>query len=179
MIGGGLVYSYILGIACLASFVVAFGIYTSHEKGNIAKNIGLVLSLVVLTVSMALFAGFDILAEKVYVSSQVVSSKTIDLVVIKSPEYYLIQNSKGYEYRFVGEEGDEVSTFASAECVDNNIKYDANATPQVTEETISKEYYEKWIFLRNGEKREETTRYQFVIPDEENVLYEERAPAGR
>ena len=68
MIGGGLVYSYILGIACLASFVVAFGIYTSHEKGNIAKNIGLVLSLIVLTVSMALFAGFDILAEKVYVS---------------------------------------------------------------------------------------------------------------
>lgn len=163
--------SYVLGMTCLVSFVAAFGIYTSHEKGNMAKNIGLVLSLVVLTVSISLFAGFDILAERVYVSSDILSTETSNLVVIERPDYYLTWDGKGYEFRYIGETGNEIASFVDAEYSSSDVEYDANEVPQVIEEKVAKKYYKKWLFLKSGVQSEKCIEYKFIIPGEENILH--------
>ena len=69
----------------------------------------------------------------------------------------------------------------SADPKNTNVYYDRHETPQVTKESVTKEYYEEWLFLKGGIKSEERTEYEFIIPDEDSILYADndgRAEAG-
>jgi len=164
--------SYILGIACLVSSAAVFGVYISCEKGSVAKKIGLALLLPVLAASIILFAGFDVLADRIYVSSEVLSSKTSDLVVIEKPNYYLVCSDEGYEFLYIGEAGKETGTFIDIRYIHSDkIRYDTNEVPQVIEEEVAKGYYKKWLFLESGIQNEKYTEYKFIIPSEKDILY--------
>lgn len=166
-------YPYVLGIVCCASFVIAFGFYTSQRKASLVKKVGLALALLAFTTSVALFVGFDLLAEKVYISSETRSSKTFNLIATESPNYYLIRNSKGYNFSYIGKAGSKMGVSVDFRNIsDDGIDYDKNATPQVVEEETVKGYYKKWLFIKSGTQYEECIEYKFTIPSEENILYE-------
>lgn len=172
-------YSSTLGIVCIVSFVIAFSIYTSYEKSSIVKDICFLLSLFTLFLSMALSVGFDILAKKVYVSSIVDSSETVDLLKIEGTNCYLAEDDDKCYYCYIGEINNKVQ--ASVDLESTDVYYNNYKTPQVTREKVIKKYYKKWLFLKNGFQDEESVEYDFVIPNEESVLHEEneeRASAG-
>lgn len=172
-------YSFVLVIVCLVTSIIILSVLMSSKKGRAAKNICFFLSLSVFLVSIVLFVGFDLFSKKVYISSTVKSSETARLATMDEAGHYLTRNTDRYSFLYVGEKGNKA--YMSADRESTNVNYDRRKAPQATKESVTKEYYEEWLFLKGGIKSEERTEYEFIIPDEDSILYADndgRAEAG-